>query len=69
MGIKYFTTEEAAILIGVSARRIRALCQSRRLGTRIGRDWAITQRQIDGFIELPRPPGRPKLKNNERESK
>ena len=53
------TTTEAAVALGISARRVRALIDSGKLpATRIGRDWAILQTDLNQVAE--RKPGRPR---------
>lgn len=54
----YLTTAEAADLLGVIPRRVRALIESGKLpAERIGRDWAIKPKDLD---RLDRTPGRPR---------
>ncbi len=53
------TTGEAAVELGISERRVRALITDGRLkAERIGRDWIITERALDAVRE--RKPGRPR---------
>ncbi len=52
------TTTQAADVLGVSARRVRALIQSGRLpAERIGRDWTVRREDLD---KLERKVGRPR---------
>ena len=53
------STEEAARVLGVSVRRVRQLCRSYNLGTRIGGRWVLDAEEIDRFRKLNRPPHRP----------
>ncbi len=56
--MRYLTTAEAADLLGVIPRRVRALIESGKLpAERLGRDWAIKRKDLD---ELDRTPGRPR---------
>ena len=60
MTAKYYTTEEAAAELGLTGRRVRVFCREGKLGTRIGRNWAITEKQLRKFSGKERLPGRPK---------
>ncbi len=54
----YLTTTEAAGLLKITPRRIRALIESGKLpAERIGRDWAIKPKDLD---RLDRRPGQPR---------
>ncbi|MEJ7871977.1 MAG: helix-turn-helix domain-containing protein [Rubrobacteraceae bacterium] len=56
--MRYLTTAEAAQLLGVMPRRVRALIESGKLpAERIGRDWAIKPKDLD---RLDRTVGRPR---------
>lgn len=59
MIMKYLTTLEAARLLKVSERRIRQFCADGRLGEKIGRNYAITERQLERFRQIERKPGHP----------
>jgi excisionase family DNA binding protein len=61
----YITASEAAILLGLSQRRISRLCQQGRLGQKIGRNYAITREQIEEFQRLHRVPGNPAWRKSE----
>ena len=53
------TSTEAATILGVSERRVRALIASGALSaTKHGRDWHITPHALDSVKE--RKPGRPR---------
>lgn len=54
-----FTTAEAAARLGLSEVRIRQLCNDGRFGRKLGRDWIITEDEIQAFEGLDRPAGRP----------
>ena len=59
MTAKLLTTSEAARLLGVTAIRVRALCEKGELpATKFGRDWQIKERDVTRFS--PRPVGRPR---------
>lgn len=59
------TTSEAAKKLGVTPQRVRAMIEAGRLGaTKIGRDWLITEVDLDAVGD--RTPGRPK-KDSEKE--
>jgi excisionase family DNA binding protein len=52
------TVAQAASILGVSQRRVRVLCEARRLGaTKVGRDWMIDPEAVGAFKRLH--PGRP----------
>ncbi len=57
MDTVYLTTYEAAERLGVSDRRVRQFCLAGRLGRRIGRDWAITEAQVEKFVSITRSCG------------
>ncbi len=58
--MRYLTTTEAADLLGVIPRRVRALIESGKLpAERMGRDWAIKPKDL---ARLDRTPGRPRRK-------
>ena len=61
---KVLNTEQAAERLGVSVRRVTALCLEGRLGQRFGpRRWMITETELATFAKKPRKPGRkPKQK-------
>ena len=56
----FFTTSTAAVELGVSATRVRALIAAGRLRTTLaGRDWLIAPKALDAVRN--RKPGRPPL--------
>lgn len=58
--LRIFTVEQAAALLGVTPRRVRAICQEGRLGTRLGlRAYAISREELLEFAERDRPCGTP----------
>ena len=61
--MKIIGTTEAARRLGVSANRVRALIDSKRLrATRVGREWLIDPKDLDAVKK--RTPGRPKLRKS-----
>lgn len=53
------STQQASKILGVTARRVRALIKSGRLpANKIGRDWLISESNLNKVTI--RPPGRPK---------
>lgn len=59
MDIKFLSTKQAAARLGVSTRRVCALCKQGRLGWRVGREWVIPEVQLARFAAIPRKAGRP----------
>lgn len=55
--MKRYTTAEAAIILNISESLVRRYCREGRLGTRIGRNFSITQKQLTDFQSAPRPRG------------
>ena len=52
------TVADAAGVLGMSTRRVRALCAAGRLvGRRVGRDWAVSAVSVAKY--RPSPAGRP----------
>ena len=52
------TTSEAATQLGVSVRRVQAMIRAGRLSaTKQGRDWHITQHQLDSRKQGRTPKG------------
>ena len=58
VSVKFFDTKTAGKKLGISERRVRALCDAGRLGTQIAGRWVITEAELRAF--KPRPTGRPK---------
>ncbi len=62
------TTAEAAIILEVSTRRIRALIESEKLkAERFGKSYSIKQKDLNKIKN--RPPGRPKNKKGKNNGK
>ncbi|HML39873.1 MAG TPA: helix-turn-helix domain-containing protein [Bellilinea sp.] len=68
MPAQTFSSYQAAEFLGLSVRRIQALLS---LGVikanKIGRDWAISEEELQKFKQLDRTAGRPKKKRPEQE--
>ncbi len=58
MKTRYLTTAEAAKLLGLNVSRVRCFCKEGRLGQKIGRNWAITEAELEKFKTVPGPAGR-----------
>ncbi len=54
-----YTTQQAADMLGVTPRRVRQLAQELGIGTKFGRDLALSQSDIDA-LKIRRPVGRPR---------
>ena len=57
-GAPLFNAADAARTLGITSARVRALAVSRKVGTKVGRDWIFTLQDIEAMRE--RKPGRPK---------
>lgn len=58
---RYYSTGEAAALLGLSGSRVRKLCAQGRIKVaRVGANAAISQASLDRFMAIPRPGGRPR---------
>lgn len=51
---RIYTTAEAAQVLGRSVCTIRWLCRQGVFGTKRGRDWIITQSELDAYTPRPR---------------
>jgi excisionase family DNA binding protein len=61
-GKEFFTSAEAADLLGLSKDTVRHYCQGdepRIKGTKLGRDWLIPRSEIDRYERDRREVGRP----------
>lgn len=58
MSTKRYTTAEAAAALQISESLVRRYCREGRLGERIGRNFAITEKQLQAFRSLERKRGR-----------
>ena len=55
-----YTTTEAATLLGIKPGSVRALIARNLLtATHHGRDWLITQAELDRYLSVRRPAHRP----------
>ena len=60
---RFYSADEVASELGISPQRVRALAQSRAVGTKLGGYmWTFTSRDIDAMRE--RKPGRPAKESN-----
>jgi hypothetical protein len=53
------TAQDAAARLGVSSSRVRQLCLARGIGHHHGRDWLLTEAEVQALRDRPGP-GRPK---------
>ncbi len=58
MTVRFLTTKQAAKMLGLDISRVRCFCEEGRLGQKIGRNWAITESELEKFKTIPRTPGR-----------
>lgn len=55
----FYTTQDAAVKLGVTVRRVRVLCASGRLhANKFGKSWLIPESSLKAYT--PRKAGRPK---------
>ena len=60
---RLLTISEAAERLGLSVAMVRRHCLTGKLpAQKIGRDWAIRQRDVEHFAAIPRHSGRPALR-------
>jgi len=60
---RLLTISEAANRLGLSLAMVRRYCVEGKLSAqKIGRDWAIRQRDVERFAATPRHSGRPSLR-------
>jgi excisionase family DNA binding protein len=58
--MKLLTTKQAAAILGVTDRRVRAMIGAGQLQAhQLGRDYAIEERVLEAVAKLDRKPGRP----------
>lgn len=50
MPTKYFSTTEIATMLGVSREYINRLCREKKLGRRVGRNWAISRSSLNKYL-------------------
>jgi len=61
-GGRLLTVTEAAQRLGLGVAMVRRYCANGKIaGQKIGRDWAIRQRDVEAFAAIPRHSGRPSL--------
>lgn len=56
---KLLSAEQAAGILGISARLVRRYCAEGRLGTRVGNSYVITEAEARAFARRARPVGNP----------
>ena len=57
---EYLTTRQVAKMLGVCRQRVIFYCKAKRLGRKIGRDYAVTRAEVKAFAKSGRRPvGRP----------
>jgi excisionase family DNA binding protein len=60
---RLLTISEAAERLGLSVAMVRRYCANGKLSAhKIGRDWAISQRDVEHFAATPRQSGRPAIR-------
>jgi hypothetical protein len=58
--VELMSIKDAAAEMGITPERMRGLCKTYKVGTRIGRMWVLTRQEVDWLKSLDRSPGRPK---------
>ncbi|HSH02993.1 MAG TPA: helix-turn-helix domain-containing protein [Anaerolineae bacterium] len=53
------TVKQAAKELSIAETTLRFYCQEGRIGTKVGRQWVITRKELERFQSKPRPVGRP----------
>jgi excisionase family DNA binding protein len=67
-GDDWLTVAQVAKELGISTRRVTALCKERRLGERFGgKVWRISNKQLDEFKIVPRRPGPPRGRSKKKD--
>ena len=57
---EYIPLVVAAEELVLSDRQVRYLCEQGQMGTKMGKHWVITRKELDAFKSVPRRgPGRP----------
>lgn len=57
--MRLYSAADAATYLGITTRRVTALCETGRLGQKVGRQWIITHDELERFAQLERPAGVP----------
>lgn len=57
---KIITLKKAAAALGISVRRVQALCKAQRLGMKVGGRYLVTEKEVAAFIR--QPAGNPRWK-------
>jgi excisionase family DNA binding protein len=64
LATEYLSTTDAAIIAGISARHlVRLICEGKIVGQKVGRNWLVSRKSIEGFSRHPSM-GRPKSLQN-----
>ena len=64
LATEYLSTTDAAIIAGISARHlVRLICEGKIVGQKVGRNWLVSRKSIQGFVRHPSM-GRPKSLEN-----
>lgn len=51
MATRYFSTTEVGEMLGVSREYVNRLCRQKRLGRRVGRNWAISRHSLKKYLD------------------
>ena len=54
------TTRQAADSLGISVQRVKQLRETMQLGQKVGRDWVLSDQDIERLRQRNRQPGRPR---------
>lgn len=64
------TPKDAAGIIGIAERLVRAYCAEGRLAARkVGKQWIIKRKDAERFAAVPRPVGNPNLPRSNKKRK
>jgi len=64
LATEYLSTTAAAIIAGISARHlVRLICEGKIVGQKVGRNWLVSRKSLQGFSRHPSM-GRPKSLQN-----
>lgn len=62
----FLSVTEAAKLLDLSDRRVRALCREKRLGQPVGKGYVISKDELRQFKKIYRPVGNPNFRRKKR---
>ena len=51
------STRQAAAILNLSTRRVRQLCEGKRIGRKVGGAYVMTRRELAAFATIKRPCG------------